>query len=319
MASKKVIISTVFVLVVTITVLLFVLRPALNDKPFLEPYVDPYVEPQVTYLPILDVNGYESNGYWTRNTATDLPDYISTIRCSVSNVGNSTANEVNFEIRIDGDLFKTEFFPSLAVWDRQTYTYTVTMPYDSSRTIEVKTWCSESSDISTFSVEHNFPRYLTEDASISKLFITPRESNVVWRENQILEDKFFLTPNWIAIRDWVGNNIQYKEDDVDHGKPEYWQFGTETLSRRTGDCEDFSILLCSLLRANGWSANDVYVVLGKNDDGYHGWVKINMGILGWYNLEPQGSSWNLVIGDFIMLSGYTPIYQFNDVQVQKLG
>lgn len=71
------------------------------------------------------------------------------------------------------------------------------------------------------------------------------------------------------IRDWVATNIAYKSDD-ERWRKDYWQTPEETLSYRTGDCEDFSILLCSLLRAYGIDAEQVYVALGVDgaEDGH---------------------------------------------------
>ena len=63
------------------------------------------------------------------------------------------------------------------------------------------------------------------------------------------------------IRDWVVDNIDYMYDE-ERWSEDYWQTPEETLSYRTGDCEDFSILLCSLLRAYGIDAEQVYVALG---------------------------------------------------------
>ncbi|HJX68828.1 MAG TPA: transglutaminase-like domain-containing protein, partial [Dehalococcoidia bacterium] len=54
-----------------------------------------------------------------------------------------------------------------------------------------------------------------------------------------------------AIRDWVAANIDYVSDEEQWGVEEYWQTPEETLSLQTGDCEDFAILLCTLLRAFG--------------------------------------------------------------------
>jgi len=67
------------------------------------------------------------------------------------------------------------------------------------------------------------------------------------------------------IRDWVANTIKYKEDDDRWGE-DYWQTPEETLTYNTGDCEDFSTLLCSLLRAYGIDAERVYVALGVDGD-----------------------------------------------------
>jgi hypothetical protein len=72
-----------------------------------------------------------------------------------------------------------------------------------------------------------------------------------------------------TIRNWVADNIDYKSDQERWGG-DYWQTPEETLFYRTGDCEDFSILLCSLLRAYGIPAERVYVTLGVDgsDDGH---------------------------------------------------
>jgi hypothetical protein len=70
------------------------------------------------------------------------------------------------------------------------------------------------------------------------------------------------------IRDWVAYNIDYVLDEEQWGVDDYWQTPEETLSLRTGDCEDFAILLCTLLRAYGINENQVYVVLGVDSEGY---------------------------------------------------
>ncbi|MGA2669938.1 MAG: transglutaminase-like domain-containing protein [Dehalococcoidia bacterium] len=71
------------------------------------------------------------------------------------------------------------------------------------------------------------------------------------------------------IRDWVATNIHYMSDEERWGK-DYWQTPEQTLLYRTGDCEDFSILLCSLLRSYGIDAERVYVTLGVDgeEDGH---------------------------------------------------
>ncbi|MFW6102623.1 MAG: transglutaminase domain-containing protein [Chloroflexota bacterium] len=69
------------------------------------------------------------------------------------------------------------------------------------------------------------------------------------------------------IRDWVANNIDYMPDEKRWGE-DYWQTPEETLSHSSGDCEDFSTLLCSLLRAYGIDAERVYVALGIDDEEY---------------------------------------------------
>jgi transglutaminase-like putative cysteine protease len=149
-------------------------------------------------------------------------------------------------------------------------------------------------------------------------FITPDDPSVVSLRNEILQDNIaLLTPDWMAIRDWVGNRIQYVSDSEIHNEREYWQFSNETIQLETGDCEDFSILLCSLLRSNGWEPNSVHVIIGEQNNQHHAWVRLI-----WegrqYNIEPQGSGFDIVMGDYLNLSGFEAICFFNDQEFGSL-
>jgi len=267
-----------------------------------------FTEPKITYKADLSVNCYVSDSYWARNSVTDLPDCVNTMVCSVTNIGNAAASNVNLEIKVDGSLLASRIFTSLSVAAVESYSFSLTIPYDSSRNLFVYSSCSDSDDSDSIVVKATLPREL--DRNLAKLYITPNEQSVVALKNQILKDKFLLTPNWIAIRDWVGNNIKYKYDSEVYGK-EHWQLPKETIQRGTGDCEDYAILLCSLLRADGWTSSSVYVIVGEKDGSYHGWVKIKWeGIE--YGIEPQQNGWSSLLLDFMWLSGYEAKYAFND-------
>jgi hypothetical protein len=159
-------------------------------------------------------------------------------------------------------------------------------------------------------VDANVSRVFDESLSFS--FITPQDPSVVNLKNEILQDTLaLLTPDWMALRDWVGNRVQYRTDSEIHGEREYWQFSNETIYLETGDCEDFSILLCSLLRSNGWAADSVYVVIGEQNNQHHAWVRLIWNDMQ-YNIEPQGSGFEIFLGDMTNLSGYEAIFYFND-------
>jgi len=49
-----------------------------------------------------------------------------------------------------------------------------------------------------------------------------------------------------ALR-WVHNNISYVSDSSSEGYSEYWQFPFETLTLKTGDCEDGAILIANIM------------------------------------------------------------------------
>jgi len=101
-----------------------------------------------------------------------------------------------------------------------------------------------------------------------KSYITPECPSV----EEALQDILGDPPHELSqagfddIRDWVAINIDYESDEQRWGIDDYWQTTEETLSYGTGDCEDFAILLCSLLRAYGIDADRVYVALGLNDE-----------------------------------------------------
>ena len=61
-----------------------------------------------------------------------------------------------------------------------------------------------------------------------------------------------------AVAEWVGQAIEY--DRKISRDP--WQFAEETLTLRTGDCEDRAFLMASMLLASGISGYHVRVALG---------------------------------------------------------
>ncbi|HEY4711754.1 MAG TPA: transglutaminase-like domain-containing protein [Dehalococcoidia bacterium] len=126
-----------------------------------------------------------------------------------------------------------------------------------------------------------------------------------------------------AIRDWVAANVEYKSDEEQWGVDEYWQTPEETLSLRTGDCEDFAILLCTLLRAYGIDEEHIYVAIGVDDQGYgHAFLIENWYLDGeWRAIEPQVGTQTFPRGrrfkdfnlaDFLLLRNYEIIMGFND-------
>ena len=102
------------------------------------------------------------------------------------------------------------------------------------------------------------------------VFITPNNETVKSCANKI------NTNDPLVIYRFVKDEIKYLEDYVTHDfRFEYWQFPEETLKLKTGDCEDQAILLCTLLRANGYSPEDVKVVFGlTSSNAGHAWVEL---------------------------------------------
>jgi len=262
----------------------------------------------------LQVNGSLVDAFWDRGT-NDLPVRMVTVNYTVENVGNASANTVTIEITLNSAYYSTETVHNLLPSSGFTDSISFSVEYDQSKTVEIEATSENVTAHWSYTVDAKLPRQ--PSWSVAKLFITPDEQYVQSAYKEIMSGIVFV--HWIAIRDWVGRNIKYEDDYTSHGVNEFWQLGKETLESRTGDCEDFAILLCSLLRADGWGVDDVYVVIGQNDAGdYHAWVKIKIPMVGWYNIEPTQDGWYTGPGDIFVLSGYTPIYNFNDQYVIEL-
>ena len=123
-----------------------------------------------------------------------------------------------------------------------------------------------------------------------KRYVTPDDPKVKATVNDILSGEWRWAYNdFNALRAWVVLNVSPMSDQEAHGVAEYWQLPAETLELGTGDCEDYAILLCTLLRAHGVPADQVYVIGGCPSEGerghaflYEHWYK---GI--WRAIEPQ--------------------------------
>mgnify|MGYP001581832271 CR=1 FL=1 len=147
-----------------------------------------------------------------------------------------------------------------------------------------------------------------------KMLITPDDPLVVQKVSQVVTNP--LWPDVWELRDWVAGNMDYASDSELHGITDYWQFAREAMASGRGDCEDYSVLLVSLLRACGYGSDEVYVMTGYKETGGHAWVVVKaIGV--WWTIEPQASTgegilYSLVTGQLTEVSGYTAQYKFND-------
>ncbi len=155
----------------------------------------------------------------------------------------------------------------------------------------------------------------------AKRYITPDVEQVDITLKKILANRG-KSPysDFDLIREWLAANISYKRDADVYSVNDYWQLPIETLERKTGDCEDLAILLCSLLRADGVSPEDVYVAIGctQGTDNCHAYLfeRYTKGF--WRAIEPQIDPITSVISfeliDQVLTYDYSSnIFYFNDV------
>lgn len=310
--------SVIIVAIIALALVVF-LQSSLTNRPKNidghEPKIRRYVDFSITFQP--------GQGTWY-GSQEDIPYYSQTVNVVVTNVGNMNADNVYIKAEFSGDEIysSTVDIPAGAVYSLNLVD--IDIKYDSSGTLSLSASCDEDSEYGTYTISAVFPRY--EDLDILKLYITPDHPQVIALRNQIVQNSLI---HWKSIRDWVGNNIEYEYDSNQFGKTEYWLLPWETIAKGKGDCEDQAILLCSLLRADGWDSDEVYVVCGlvNNWEAGHAWVCLKLTeVLGkelWINLEPTAggilssefSDLSSIINE---LSGSTiRQLQFNDVNFQS--
>jgi predicted transglutaminase-like cysteine proteinase len=106
----------------------------------------------------------------------------------------------------------------------------------------------------------------------------------------------------------VNTSIRYRSDASVYRKRDYWAGPRETLSRGSGDCEDFAILKMTALRRAGLPASRVsLVVLRDNDRGvFHAVVAVS-GNSGRFILDNNNSRVAMDAG----LPWYQPLYSLS--------
>lgn len=101
----------------------------------------------------------------------------------------------------------------------------------------------------------------------------------------------FITPNDVFKvstlmegLEWVHENIEYMPDEDRFNIPDYWQMPITTLHLETGDCEDMSLLLSSILHKSGFENR---CVIGLWWGQEHMWVEAYCPLDGrWHVLDP---------------------------------
>ncbi|WP_265587732.1 transglutaminase-like cysteine peptidase [Sphingomicrobium arenosum] len=66
------------------------------------------------------------------------------------------------------------------------------------------------------------------------------------------------------INAYVNARVTFTDDQRAHGRADRWNAAAETLSSGRGDCEDYAIAKMQMLRAAGFDAEDLYLVVLKD-------------------------------------------------------
>ena len=139
--------------------------------------------------------------------------------------------------------------------------------------------------------------------------ITVEDPAVRQALDKITSNKTDYRSDFRKLQDWVASHITYSQDSYYH-----WQTPAETLEKRSGNCKDFAVLLCTLSRAAGIPAGDIYVAIGKDRSNRSHAFIIEKWLLGrWQVIEPQVGGF--IISDLSSIDTadrYTITSRFND-------
>jgi len=87
--------------------------------------------------PKLEVNVKENSSYW-ENLTSDLPELISNLDASVTNLGNGSAENVEVTTKIDGANYNTEALALLQPSEAYTNSISVKVGYKSDKIVTIE-------------------------------------------------------------------------------------------------------------------------------------------------------------------------------------
>lgn len=110
------------------------------------------------------------------------------------------------------------------------------------------------------------------------------------------------------VNRWVNRRIDYRDDRQLSGSRDHWADAATTLSRGTGDCEDFAILKMQLLAAAGIDRDDMMLTLARDTlrQVDHAVLLVRDGA-GWSMLDLQSDRVVSAEGDY----GYRAVLSFS--------
>ena len=278
--------------------------------------INPDSEPINNTKPGLSLHITSQLENWNQiSTNNSIAEYVVNIRVKNTGISQPTEATVNFEIRNQTEILEKGTIDFGIINENQAKNVTQRHQFKEGTYQTTYTLKTSSTEWDTFKDQFkvDLPRQGFGDHV--RFYITPN--------NPTIQTHLLTTGDDLnTIYTWVGENIQYKFDQDIYGKMEYWQLPDETLSLKTGDCEDQAFLLCSLLRASGIKAEDIFVALGSVENQGHAWVIIRTQI-GWRTLEPtaEGIVDRIVtdIFEFLNIQGRSYYFASNDQYFEEIN
>jgi hypothetical protein len=199
-------------------------------------------------------------GYWFRDE-NDLPIFNYGINIYVTNHGKKIVENVNITVTDRKQIIYNEIKKFGPGYSYIKLIENITIQYNTHTLLYLTVYCKENNPpILKKLISISPPWFRTTekiDNKIALFYITPQnpEIQTLFSEMNVSEN------NWLTIADWINYNIDYNNE-----QPSIWQLSHETLLNQKGNSIDKSILLCTLLRTCGFSKDEVYIALSKQND-----------------------------------------------------
>jgi len=113
----------------------------------------------------------------------------------------------------------------------------------------------------------------------------------------------------------VNLSIKYTTDRQQYGVDDFWATPFQTLETGKGDCEDYAITKHAVLRATGWNASDLRIVVLYDSllRDYHA-VSAARDHDSWWILDNR----TMAILEDVNLAHYRPLFVVDDASVRQL-
>lgn len=166
----------------------------------------------------------------------------------------------------------TSILPSNSIWDFQ--------PFQKSKKNNPSEVLIQIQKIYSYSVQLKLPNYnaIGKQKNEYGEYLQFGNKKVKTLALEITKGARTNDEKALKILNWVRENIPYKTDEKNYGKGEFWALPTETLLKKSGDCEDQAFLIHSLALNAGipWENLKTYGGLVSAGTGAatggHGWT-----------------------------------------------
>jgi predicted transglutaminase-like cysteine proteinase len=164
--------------------------------------------------------------------------------------------------------------------------------------------------------------YNVYESKDPRIFVEINDSLVTETLNQIITPTMGNAEKARAIFNYTRDEINKDDGLIRNGRIDYWNYPKNILQSKKGEYEDKIILLVSMLRASGFSENDVEVVGAKinllNSTSSDIWVELKLNGNTYLLLPRENNNFDSYNkNDIYKLYSVQELFRFNDKKLMR--